>query len=91
MIKFDKPVNLNGSELLNELAEVGINLIPLVQSPIDKGDGFIWLDIDEADKSKAEAVVSAHNGTVISTAPTVEQKLASVGLHLDDLKSALGL
>jgi hypothetical protein len=91
MIRFNKPINLNGSELLLELANVGINLIPIDQSPFDKGDGFIWLDIDEADKAKAEAVVSAHNGTVISTKSTIEQKLAAAGLTVDELKTALGL
>jgi hypothetical protein len=55
------------------------------------GEGRLWLDILEADKAKAEAVVAAHNGTTIAPEPTIEDKLASVGLNLDDLKAALGL
>ena len=50
-------------------------------------------------QKELEAFINAHNADdnwvnpnpVIITEPTVEQKLASVGLNLDDLKSALGL
>lgn len=90
MIKFNKPNNLNGQELIDELMSSGV-VINTETSPLIDGNGDFWLDIGEADKDKAEAVVSAHNGTVIPTEPTIEQKLASVGLNLDDLKSALGL
>jgi len=91
MIKFDKPANLNGSQLLDELAAIGVVLDKLEQAPLIDGNGDFWLDIDEADKAKAEAVVSAHNGTTIAPPPTIADKLASVGLSIDDLKSALGL
>ena len=91
MIKFNKPANLNGSELLDELAAVGIVLDLTTQAPLIDGNGDLWLDIKSADKAKAELVVAAHNGTTIAPEPTVEQKLASVGLNLSDLKSALGL
>lgn len=88
MIKFNTPVNLNGSELKTQLNEVGISINDL---PFIDGDGNLWLDIAQENKEKAKAVVSAHNGTIIALEPTVEQKLASVGLNLDDLKVALGL
>ena len=91
MIKFDKPENLNGAELLDELAAVGIVLDLTTQAPLIDGNGDLWLDIKSADKAKAELVVAAHNGTTIAPEPTVEQKLASVGLNLSDLKSALGI
>ena len=91
MIKFNKPANLNGSELLDELAAVGIVLDLTTQAPLIDGNGDLWLDIKSADKAKAELVVAAHNGTTIAPEPTVEQKLASVGLNLTDLKSALGI
>ena len=88
MIKFNKPQNLNGSELIDELntAGVAINGLPLID-----GNGDFWLDVSEADKAKAEAVVAAHNGTTVAPQPTIEDKLASVGLNLNDLKTALGL
>ena len=91
MINFDKPTNLNGSELLAELAAVGIILDDKTQAPVIDGNGDFWLDIKKADEAKAAAVVAAHNGTTIAPEPTIEDKLASVGLNLVDLKSALGI
>ena len=50
MIKFNKPSNLNGSELLTELKSVGV----IVQGwPQVDGNGNLWLNIDESDESKA--------------------------------------
>jgi hypothetical protein len=91
MISFDTPTNLNGAELLNELAIVGIVLDKVKQPPQLRADGRLYLDISETDKAKAETVVAAHNGTTVAPEPTVEDKLASVGLNLTDLKTALGL
>ena len=91
MIKFNKPENLNGSELLDELAAVGIVLDKLEQAPLIDGNGDFWLDVKPSDEAKAAAVVAAHNGNIVAPEPTVADKLASVGLNLDDLKAALGL
>ena len=91
MIKFNKPENLNGAELLDELAAVGIVLDKIDQAPLIDGNGDFWLDVQPADEAKAAAVVAAHNGTTIAPEPTVADKLTSVGLNLDDLKQALGL
>ena len=91
MISFDKPINLNGAELLDELAAVGIVLNRVTQLPLIDGNGVFWLDIKPADQAKAAAVVAAHNGTTVAPEPTIEQKLESVGLSLPNLKTALGL
>lgn len=91
MIKFNKPENLNGAELLQELANVGIVLEPIIQSPIVDGNGNLWLDIDSADESKAAAVVAAHNGNTVAPEPSIGDKLASVGVSIDDLKAALSI
>jgi Ser/Thr protein kinase RdoA (MazF antagonist) len=88
MIKFDKPANLNGTELLAELAAVKVKV---AEPPTVDAEGALWLDIAAKDEAKAAEVVAAHNGTTIAPEPTVEQKLASVGLNLEDLKAALGL
>ena len=90
MIKFNKPTNLNGSELLDELATVGIILDKFNEPPMLDGDNNLWLRIDPADEAKAKPIVDAHNGTIIPPEPTIEDKLASVGLSLDELKAALG-
>jgi hypothetical protein len=88
MIKFDRPQNLNGAELLNELTKANIDVIGL---PVVDGNNNFWLDIAETDKAKANPIVAAHNGTMIPPEPTIEDKLASVGLSVSDLKAALGL
>lgn len=92
MIKFDKPQNLNGVELLQELQSVSIkvNDVPLVDV-----NGDLWLDIAEKDVTKAESIVSAHNGTIMApdknaSKAVAQAKLEALGLTADDLK-ALGL
>jgi hypothetical protein len=88
MIKFNKPENLNGAELLNELTNAGVEVKEL---PYIDGNGDFWLDVKESDKAQTITIVAAHNGTIIPPEPTIEQKLASVGLNVEDLKAALGL
>jgi hypothetical protein len=85
MKTFTKPENLNGAELILELAAVDI----VVEKVFDFADGTIGFDTN--DESKAATVVAAHNGTTVAAEPTIEDKLASVGLNLTDLKSALGI
>jgi hypothetical protein len=88
MIKFNKPQNLNGKELLDELLAVGVVVEGL---PVDDGAGNLILNIASKDEAKATPVVAAHNGTTVAPEPTIEDKLASVGLSLPDLKAALGI
>jgi hypothetical protein len=88
MIQFTKPNNLNGSELMSELnnANVAITNLPMIDD-----NGNFWLDIAESDTATATLIVAAHNGTTVAPEPTIADKLASVGLSIDDLKTALGL
>ena len=88
MIQFTKPINLNGTELLQELNAAGITI---TESPMVDGNDNLWLEVAEGDKAKATPIVAAHNGTIVAPEPTLEKKLASVGLSVDDLKAALGL
>ena len=88
MKTFTKPQNLNGKELLDELLAVGVVVEGL---PTDDGAGNLILNIASKDEAKAASVVAAHNGTTVAPEPTIEDKLASVGLNLVDLKTALGL
>ena len=98
MISFNKPEKLDGFQLNAELIAAGIKLKKVAnplpnhpyQAPSIDGNGVLWLDIEQSDADKATEVVAAH----IAKDPepkTLEEKLASVGLNLDDLKSALGL
>jgi len=88
MIKFNKPENLNGAELLDELKSAGIKVDDI---PMIDGNGDFWLEVKPTDESAAASVVAAHNGTTVAPEPTIVEKLASVGLSIDDLKVALGL
>jgi len=85
MKTFTKPQNLNGAELKEELAAEGI----VVEKIYDNADGTISFKANN--ESKAAGIVAAHNGTTVAPEPTIADKLASVGLNLDDLKAALGL
>ena len=88
MIQFNKPKNLNGTELLAELNAAGI---VVTEPPFDDGQDNIWLEIAISDKAKATQIVAAHNGTTVAPEFTIADKLASVGLSVDDLKVALGI
>jgi hypothetical protein len=88
MIQFTKPENLNGAELIAELNASGVLI---TKSPILDAEGNLWLDMGDADKSKATPIIAAHNGTLIAPEPTLADKLAAAGLTLDELKAALGL
>ncbi len=89
MIRFTKPENFEGVQFCNELEAAGV-LINRETSPFIDGNGDFWLDINTKDTTKAQQVLDAHKPKP-RPEPTVAEKLASVGLDLDDLKSALGL
>jgi hypothetical protein len=56
MIQFNKPVNLNGEELIVELESAGVSVIPderNIKAPFIDGSGNFWLDIAESDTTTA--------------------------------------
>ena len=68
MISFNKPSNLDGAKLIDELIAAGVEIIGNdavahlgKKAPSVNGDELL-LDIEESDKVKAAAVVAAHNG-----------------------------
>ncbi len=63
-------------------------VLTIVDEVYDFGNNTIGLETDD---DAAEAIIAAHNGNTIAPQPTISEKLASVGLSIDDLKSALGL
>lgn len=87
MIIFTKPEKLNGIQLRQELRNAGVEISD-DRSVVIIGNE-LHLDIIEKDKDKALEVVANHIG--IDKEITIEDKLASVGLNLNDLKTALGL
>lgn len=85
MIKVNKPINL--SQLDKELNGLG-----LIAS---SNENYEITEVGLADNNTAtelqlKTAINAHIAQPIPE-PTVEQKLASVGLNLEDLKTALGL
>lgn len=82
---FIKPNSLNGSQLKNELKAQGIN----VDVIDDNANGKISFNVGKEKEALAASIVAAHIG--IDTEPTIDDKLASVGLSINDLKAALGL
>ena len=54
----------------------------------DEIDAIVWLTDNKKTKAQIESAIA---NPLPVTEPTIEQKLASVGLTLDDLKAALGL
>jgi len=86
MLKFDKPQNLNGFELLAELKSEGVKVIePLV---ID-GNGDFWINVSQSDAEKTATIVAAHNGTIVASEISIADRLANVGLSIEELKAAL--
>ena len=90
MAIFVKPQNLNGLQLINELIDGGVQ-ITIEDFPEDDGQGNLILNVIESDLDKVAKIVQNHNGSVVPSEPTIDDKLASIGLTIDDLKSALGL
>jgi hypothetical protein len=78
-IKIEKPTKAINSLIFNQ--ETGFSLYKL--------DGDYYLSGDATEKELLDAF-AAHNPPAPSE-PTVAEKLASVGLSVEDLKSALGL
>lgn len=99
-MKCPKPENLNVNELVDEFASEGITVkgaeffngkIVRDNRFLINEDGFLHFELETGDEKKAAEIVANHNGTVVFIQSTIEEKLASVGLNLDDLKAALGL
>jgi hypothetical protein len=91
VISFNKPENLNGSELRQELLEAGVSISQSISAISVEADGRLYLDIMPQDEAKATSVVAGHNGTIIPPQPTIENKLQAAGLTVNELKQILGL
>ena len=76
---FPVPLALNGDQLENELGALSVRVV---------GEDLI-IDSHKTE-SEVAAALAAHV-PIPKPQPTIEQKLAMVGLSLDDLKAALGV
>lgn len=89
MAFFTKPNSLNGTQLRDELNAAGVVIDYSIESVKDTSDGFIHLAIAAKDETKAAGIVAAHVGVDSVIELTLAEKLASVGISLDELKAAL--
>ena len=86
MITIPFKKNINGDLLTQELAAAGL-ITDVVVMP---GELLELNGLKEADTAKATEILAAHIAPT-PTEPTLNAKLASVGLSVADLKEALGL
>lgn len=63
---FNKPKNLDGAVLINELIAAGIEIKKdnkgRYEAPRLDGEGVLWIDIAESDYETAQEIVASHNG-----------------------------
>jgi hypothetical protein len=82
-LEFDKPIN--GDLLVSQFANAGI-----ITEVVVYNQNQIQLNgADENQRELCQSILDAHTVPIINK-PTIEDKLASVGLSLDELKAALG-
>jgi len=89
MIFVDLTKNINGEILKEELAAAGLET-DIVIFTFPEGNKIEMNGLSESDRKLAESIYKAHNPPA-PTEPTIADKLASVGLSIDDLKAALGV
>ena len=90
MIQFNKPLNLNGAELKEELKAAGVVLLNEIDALVVR-DNLLFINITPEFESVTATVVAAHNGTTVAPEPTPADKLAAAGLTVDELKAVLGI
>ena len=88
MIEFNKPTNLNGKELLEELAADGVTVTGRPEVELE----ILRLDISEADKAKTEKIVAQHNGKTTDVDRSAEKAalLERLGITAEEAALLLG-
>jgi hypothetical protein len=91
MIKFNKPEQLNGEQLIQELKAIGV-IVNDKTSPLIDGNGDFWLDIDVKDEIKTKQIVEVHVGidTKLNKIAAKETLLNKLGITADEAKLLLG-
>jgi hypothetical protein len=83
MINVNKPINLE--QLDKELNGQGL------VAPVDENLNVIAVGLAENNSATYEELqIAINNHIAVFTEPTVAEKLASVGLSIEELKAALG-
>lgn len=89
MIKFNAPATMSGNQLKKELIAAGVKIDLGMDSIEIDGNGDLWLAIAAKDKAKAQEVLDAHSRVSAPVQITLEEKLESIGLTIEELKTAL--
>lgn len=89
MIKFNAPAALSGQQLKNELIAAGVKISLGADSIEMDGNGNLWLGIAAKDEAKAQEVLDAHSPVFAPVQISLEEKLESIGLTIEELKTAL--
>jgi hypothetical protein len=79
---------MNNTQIAKALTDLRPNAIWALTG--DTLEGLEWMDTQQT-KPTLEEITHAIANPLPEVEPTVDQKLASVGLSLEDLKAALGL
>ena len=93
MITFNKPENLNGAQLRNELNAGGVKISNDRNAVCVNGEGKLELDIKINDQVKAAEIVAEHIGVDIDTdaiKASAQAKLAALGLTPDEVAAIVG-
>ena len=92
MIKIQIADVFNGKQLIQEMQEAGVILyenLAGITTVVKESNGEIFIPTSEEFAELAQQVATNH--VAVFQEDTVMDRLASVGLSIDDLKSALGL
>ena len=89
-MEFTMPKKLNGETLRKELKAEGV-VLPEKRNAIVVSGETLFLQIEEKDSEKVQAILASHKGEDLIIEETLDSKLAKVGLSINDLKTALGL
>ena len=93
MITFNKPENLNGAQLRDELNAGGVKISNDRNAVCVNGEGKLELDIKINDQVKAAEIVAEHIGVDIDTTAakaSAQAKLAALGLTEEEVASIIG-
>lgn len=84
---FNKPQNLNAGQLRDELKAAGIAFLDKEEVILVDSETTLQIDLAEDDKDAATKIIAKHVG--VDKPLSLGDKLASIGLNIDELKAAL--
>lgn len=92
MIKIQIADIFNGKQLIQEMKDAGVVVyenLAGISAVVKESNGEVFIPTSEEFTELAQQVATNH--VAVFQQDTVVDRLASVGLSIDDLKSALGL